>query len=61
MLPLDQVRDMSAALADGPPACISVFAGRIADTGIDPLPLMVEALEIIKPYPNIELHLGQSS
>jgi transaldolase len=55
LLPLDQVRDVSAALADGPPACISVFAGRIADTGVDPLPLMIGALEIIKPYPNIEL------
>jgi transaldolase len=32
-----------------------VFAGRIADTGVDPLPVMIEALEIIKPYPNIEL------
>lgn len=55
LLPLVQVHDVSAALADGPPACISVFAGRIADTGVDPVPLMVKALEIIKPYPNIEL------
>jgi transaldolase len=55
LLPLDQVRHMGTALADGPPACISVFAGRVADTGVDPVPLMVEALEIIKPYPNIEL------
>jgi transaldolase len=55
LLPLDQVRDVSAALADGPPSCISVFAGRIADTGIDPIPLMAAALEIIRMYPNIEL------
>jgi transaldolase len=55
MLPLDQVRDISAALADGPPSCISVFAGRIADTGIDPVPLMAAALEMIAIYPNIEL------
>ncbi len=55
LLPLVQVREIGAALAGGPPACISVFAGRIADTGVDPLPLMAEALEIIKPYPNIEL------
>jgi transaldolase len=54
-LPLDQVRDISAALAGGPPACISVFAGRIADTGIDPVPLMAAALEIIRMYPNLEL------
>jgi len=55
LMPLVQVREISDALADGPPACISVFAGRIADTGVDPLPLMVQALEIIKPHSNIEL------
>jgi transaldolase len=55
LLPLDQVRDISGALADGPPACISVFAGRIADTGIDPVPLMSAALEILRMYPNLEL------
>jgi transaldolase len=52
---LDQIREMSAALADGPPAGISVFAGRIADTGVDPVPLMSEALKIMKPYPHLEL------
>jgi len=55
MMPLDQVRDIGAALADGPAACISVFAGRIADTGVDPVPLMAAALEMIRSYPNIEL------
>jgi transaldolase len=55
LLPLDQVRDISGALAGGPPACISVFAGRIADTGIDPVPLMSAALEILRMYPNLEL------
>lgn len=55
MMPLDQVRQVSQALADGPPACVSVFAGRIADTGRDPVPLMCAAVEILKPYPNIEL------
>ncbi len=55
LLPLVQVRDVTAALVDGPPAYISVFAGRIADTGVDPVPLMVEALQTIKPYSNIEL------
>jgi len=55
LMSLVQVRDISAALAGGPPACISVFAGRIADTGVDPLPLMTEALEILKPNRNIEL------
>ena len=55
LLTLDQVRDMSAALAGGPPACISVFAGRVADTGRDPVSLMAAAVELIRPHPNIEL------
>ena len=45
---LDQVREVAAALAGGPPSVISVFAGRIADTGRDPIPLMREALAICR-------------
>jgi len=44
---LDQVRGVTEALAGGAPAVISVFAGRIADTGRDPVPLMREARAII--------------
>jgi transaldolase len=55
ILALDQVRDVSAALVGGPPAVVSVFAGRVADTGCDPVPLMAAAVEIVRPYPNIEL------
>ncbi len=55
LLTLEQVREVSAALAGGAPACISVFAGRIADTGRDPVPLMAAAVELLRPYPNIEL------
>jgi transaldolase len=55
LLTLDQVRAVSAALADGPSCCISVFAGRIADTGCEPVPLMREALAIMAPHPNQEL------
>ena len=55
LLTLDQVRTIAEALKDGPPACVSVFAGRVADTGVDPVPLMRTALEILAPYPNIEL------
>ena len=55
MMTLDQVRDVAQALADGPPANVSIFAGRIADTGRDPVPLMAAAVELIRPYPNIEL------
>jgi transaldolase len=50
-----QVAEVANALADGPPAIVSVFAGRIADAGVDPIPLMRESLEILKPHPDIEL------
>jgi transaldolase len=55
LLTLDQVRTATAALAGGASSYISVFAGRIADTGRDPLPIMREALEIMAPHPNLEL------
>jgi transaldolase len=55
LLTLDQVRRVSRVLAGGPPACVSVFAGRVADTGVDPVPLMRSALEILAPHSNIEL------
>jgi len=45
---LEQVRDTASALAGGAPSVISVFAGRIADTGRDPVPLMANALEICR-------------
>ncbi|HEV8455369.1 MAG TPA: transaldolase [Gemmatimonadales bacterium] len=55
LLALDQVRQVSDALAGGAPACVSVFAGRVADTGRDPVPLMAAAVELLRPHPNIEL------
>ena len=55
MMLLDQVREVGAAVEGGAPACVSVFAGRIADTGRDPVPVMAEAVELLKPYPNAEL------
>jgi len=55
LMTLAQVRDVSAALASGPAACISVFAGRIADTGRDPVPLMAAAVQMLAMYPQIEL------
>lgn len=55
LLTLAQVREVTEALSAGPSANISVFAGRIADTGIDPLPIMREALEMMGPYPHLEL------
>ncbi len=55
MMPLSQVRDVAKVLAGGPSSYLSVFAGRIADTGRDPVPVMAEAVEICRDYPNIEL------
>jgi transaldolase len=45
---LEQVRDVAQALKGGAPSVVSVFAGRIADTGRDPIPLMKEALAICR-------------
>lgn len=55
LMTLDQVREITAALKGGPESYISVFAGRVADTGVDPLPLMSEALKIMKDAPKAEL------
>jgi transaldolase len=55
ILTLDQVRDASAALGGGAPAVVSVFAGRIADTGQDPVPLMADAVKLVSAYPHVEL------
>jgi transaldolase len=55
LLTLAQVKRIAPCLADGPAACISVFAGRIADTGLDPIPLMAEAVRFLRAYPNVEL------
>jgi transaldolase len=55
ILTLDQVELSAEAVSASPAAVISVFAGRIADTGRDPVPLMAQALEILKPYSGMEL------
>jgi transaldolase len=52
---VEQVARVAEALAPNVPAVVSVFAGRVADTGRDPLPLMTEALHILKPRPKAEL------
>lgn len=43
------------ALQATAPAYVSVFAGRIADTGRDPVPLMAAAVEVLRPHPQVEL------
>jgi transaldolase len=49
------VERMLPALAGGPPAVASIFAGRVADSGRDPVPLMRECMGILRSAPNIEL------
>ena len=51
----EQVKAAAERLAGGASSCISVFAGRIADTGRDPVPIMRECLAIIADEPQIEL------
>lgn len=55
LMTLAQVRDAALALAGGPPSYISVFAGRIADSGRDPLPVMKAAVELAGLGRNLEL------
>jgi transaldolase len=52
---LEQVKIVSDAIGDGPSSFVSVFAGRIADTGRDPVPLMAEAVRILRAHPQQEL------
>jgi len=55
LMTVDQVRDVAGNLAGGAPSYISVFAGRVADTGRDPVPAMAEALEVLRSHPECEL------
>lgn len=55
IMTLEQVRAVVAALKGGAPSNVSVFAGRIADTGRDPVPHMKAALEILRDAPGAEL------
>lgn len=55
VMTVEQVDVAAAALANGPEAAISIFAGRIADTGCCPIPLMRLALQRLTAYSNIEL------
>lgn len=52
---LSQVRDVVDAVKGGAPAYVSLFAGRVADTGRDPLPLMAAAVELVGTAPQAEL------
>lgn len=55
LMTLDQVEDAGSWLADGPGGYVSVFAGRIADSGRDPIPIMTDALALLARHPHVEL------
>lgn len=55
ILTLQQAQEVADALAVDTPAVVSIFAGRIADTGVDPIPLMIKAKEILRSKPKAEL------
>jgi transaldolase len=55
VMTIDQVEQITSCLDARTPAIISVFAGRIADTGRDPLPIMRKAVQIMQAKPKAEL------
>ena len=55
ILTLAQVRDVAAVLNPAVPSVVSIFAGRIADTGVDPVPLMRAAGALLDAQPKAEL------
>jgi transaldolase len=55
MLTLEQVREVTRVLHGGAPSNVSVFAGRIADTGRDPVPMMSQAVEMVQENEHTEL------
>jgi transaldolase len=55
ILTLDQVREVATAVEPDARTIVSVFAGRIADTGVDPVKVMTLAAQILKPLPKAEL------
>ena len=55
IMTLEQVNKVTEAVQGGSSSFVSVFAGRVADTGVDPIPMMQEALELLKTASNAEL------
>ena len=55
LMTLEQVTAVAAVLNEATPACVSVFAGRVADTGRDPVPMMAEAVRRLGVAPKAEL------
>jgi len=55
VMTLDQVKEIVSVLQPNVPSYVSIFAGRIADTGTDPVPMMAEAVKLLKSLPASEL------
>jgi transaldolase len=55
IMTVEQLKIVMPALSRGSAGYVSIFAGRIADSGRDPVPIMREALDYLKAYPNIKL------
>jgi len=55
LMTVAQVEKVTVAAAGGPAHVISVFAGRVADTGRDPIPIMRQSLEVMASHPQLEL------
>jgi transaldolase len=55
VLTLEQVHRVADAMAGSRSSIVSVFAGRIADTGRDPVPLMAAAVDLLRPHPGLQL------
>jgi transaldolase len=58
LLTLEQASEVADALAGGAPSGVSIFAGRIADTGVDPVPIMAAAVKLLRSERQIELIWG---
>ena len=55
LMAIGQVEKVAAHLSQDTKSIVSVFAGRVADTGIDPIPVMAKAVELLRPWPKAEL------
>jgi transaldolase len=56
---LEQVEEILRVLDDNVPAILSIFAGRIADTGVDPVPLLKKAIKMAKSKPKVKYFSGR--
>jgi transaldolase len=55
ILAREQVQGVAKAVKRDVPCVVSVFAGRVADTGVDPMPLMKDSLQLLRDLPQAEL------